>query len=519
MYADMQGWVAKSTNLHLYNEKFYQAGMIADQPSVDNQKSVYVSMNTFYKKQRQVVCLKRLNACYVDIDCYKMGIRKENVLYMLEQDYFNRQIPAPTFVIDSGRGLYLIWKLKNEDRNALPRWTKVQNYLIESCKEFGADSACSDAARILRIPFTLNERSEEQVKILRFYDYAYSLYEIIKEYEIPYAPYRKKEKKCITDKMKRCALAIAKTRKIEAPDLEDYKQTFAYIRTYYRKGYMPVAKRENSPSVNFWAKKLLLDRCKDLERLFAMRKGEGCKREIALFMYRLWQILITGDYQDALNKTLEFNQRLDEPFEEHYVKSRTRSAERILKRGKIYKYSNQRIIQDLEITEQEQQYLCVLRDVCISGQTEQEKKRKKKERNRKAYITKLRKNGEIEKKEKIELRREALLFMQKKGYSVAQICQELKISKTTYYRDMAVLELEDSKDTRKESVVSQKPVRISRKHLHKVLGKLIQKIRKIGKIKESNMSQVSFFKPYYYICTPLGVLRAPVCHRYVFNTS
>lgn len=519
MYADMQGWVAKSTNQGYFDEHFYQAGMVSDQPAVDNQKSAYISLNTFYKRKRQVVCLKRLNACYVDIDCYKMGIRKDKVLYMLEQYYFRKRIPEPTFIIDSGRGLYLIWKLKNEDRNAFPRWKKVQEYLIEACKEFGSDSACADAARIFRIPFTINERNEEQVKILKFYDYAYTLYEIIKEYEIPYAPYRKKQNRHTTEKMKRCALKIAKVHQIEAPDLSDYDQTFAYIKTYYVKGRMYDAKRKDAPGVESWTKRLLIDRCNDLQRLFSMRKGEECKREIALFLYRLWQILITEDYQEALNKTLEFNRQLDRPFPDQYVKIRTRSAERILKRGKIYRYSNQRIIQDLEITVREQRFLSVLKNPDSFTTSIQDQKRKKKERNRKAYIIRLKRKGELEKKEKIELRREALLSMHKKGYSVKEICQKLNISKATYYRDMAGMDTDVSDHTNVEMKQKkrQDAVQVSRKSVQRVLRKVIVRIQKA--VKKLHIEEVSFFKPLYYKRTPLGVLRGPICHGYVFNTS
>lgn len=520
MYADTQGWVAKSTNQFYFDEHFYQAGIVSEQLSVDNQKNTYISLNTFFKKKRQVVCLKRLNACYVDIDCYKMGLRKDTVLYMLEQDYFKQRIPEPTLVVDSGRGLYLIWKLKNEDRNALPRWKKVQEYLIETCKKFGADSACADAARILRIPFTINERNEGKVKILKFYDYAYSLYEIIKEYDIPYTPYRKKEKKRTTEKMRRCALRIAKTRQIEAPDLNDYETTFAYIKTYYIKGKSCVTKQKNLPQVDSWTRGLLIDRCNDLERLFSMRKGEECKREIALFMYRLWQILITGDYQEALDRTLQFNHQMDKPFSDQYVKIRTRSAERILKKGKIYRYSNYRIVQDLEITDQEQQYLSILKDLSHSNSLVQEQKRKKKERNRKAYIIRLKRKGDLEKKEKIELRREALISMQKKGYSVKEICQKLHISKATYYRDMAVLAPAPSEYTNTdEQKMCQKTIGISKKSVQKALRKFIQKVQRSSKMKKLHMEEVSFFKPLYYKSTPLGVLRAPICHCYMFDTS
>ena len=173
----------------------------------------------------------------------------------------------------------------------------------------------------------------------------------------------------------------------------------------------------------------------------------------------------------------------------------------------------------MEITVREQRFLSVLKNPDNFTTSIQAQKRKKKERNRKAYIIRLKRKGEMEKKEKIELRREALLSMQKKGYSVKEICQKLNISKATYYRDMAILDtdMSDHTNAEKKQKKRQDVVQVSRKSVQRVLRKVIVRIRKA--VKKLHIEEVSFFKPLYYKRTPLGVLRGPICHGYVFNSS
>ena len=146
LYGDVKGYTAKCRISHkdsFYTE-FYSTNNIVT-TAFSGVLDAYVSMNTFFFKgkkiSREQKNLKRLNTCYVDIDCYKANRTKESVLCELEEDYFGSKIPYPTFVIDSGRGLYLIYKLRNEDRNALPRWNRVQKYLVEQCLPLGADSS------------------------------------------------------------------------------------------------------------------------------------------------------------------------------------------------------------------------------------------------------------------------------------------------------------------------------------------------------------------------------------------
>ena len=97
MFDGMEGLITRSTINPTYKEEFYREKGIAG-AAYDTLENVYVSMNTFYRNQRQVDAIKRLNACYVDIDCYHKGLSKESVLFELENDYFNTKIPFSIFI-------------------------------------------------------------------------------------------------------------------------------------------------------------------------------------------------------------------------------------------------------------------------------------------------------------------------------------------------------------------------------------------------------------------------------------
>ena len=62
----------------------------------------------------------------------------------LEKNYFNQRIPIPNYVIDSGRGMYLIWLIKKVPSMALPLWKAAEDYFYKTLKEFGADRQALD---------------------------------------------------------------------------------------------------------------------------------------------------------------------------------------------------------------------------------------------------------------------------------------------------------------------------------------------------------------------------------------
>ena len=78
--------------------------------------NVCITLNTFYKTYRRIEYLRELNALFIDLDTYKTDFTKEQILMNLNENYFWKNIPTPNFIIDSGRGLYLIWLIKKSSK-------------------------------------------------------------------------------------------------------------------------------------------------------------------------------------------------------------------------------------------------------------------------------------------------------------------------------------------------------------------------------------------------------------------
>ena len=110
----------------------------------------------------------------------------------LESNYFNKIIPATNYIIDSGRGLALLWNINKVPSQALPLWKAIQEYLYHQLKEFGADRQALDATRVLRVPGSINSKSKTVVSIIDEYDY---IYDLEKYRKIIFRELKPKEKK------------------------------------------------------------------------------------------------------------------------------------------------------------------------------------------------------------------------------------------------------------------------------------------------------------------------------------
>lgn len=472
MYGKTEGFIARCCDFSDKNpQKLYKRDKLISENTYNNLPDIYTSMNTFMTgKSREINNIKRFNALYIDIDCYKLELTPEQVNFELEREYFGKIIPCPTFRIKSGRGLYLIWKIyKGDDRKALPAWNKIQQYLCDKLSVFGADRTAIDAARVLRVPGTINSTAGKKVEIMDFDDVQYTLYEIAKEHNIDigkskffvnghrwgeaterqiecateisneqnlslpnfknfdetfefigrYAERRFRSDKSATDKQKNYAAKIAREKKLELPDFSDFNATGDFIAKHSNK-----KPYEIKSFLDYWRR--------DIEMLITvLRKGEDCRRELCLFLNRLWVCETTRDYDMALKSTLELNKKLDKPFTDSYVRSHTKSAEDIIKRGNTYRYTKKNILELLDITEDEMKNLRYLNNLT--------KKERESIRKRKSYEKRLDEAGKNTKKEEIRLRREKIAEMLKESKKEKEICRELKISRQTYYNDRIVI--------------------------------------------------------------------------------
>ena len=387
IHGESKGWITKAeiSKQREFSQWHYHVEDLLKQDF--DKEDVYISMSTFYKPMRRIETIKEIGNLFLDLDTYNTKFTKTQILMNLEDNYYNKLIPTPNLIIDSGRGLTLVWSIEKVPYMALPLWKSIQEYLYSQLKEFGADRKALDATRVLRVAGSINSKSGTRVTILEKYEYKYTLREIQREF---------------------------------LPDLNENKS-----KKKGRPKKVVYVHRERS---------LYQGRILDLVKLCELRnydvKGQ---REIILFLYRYYLCYFYEDEQKALEDVLELNKDFIQPLSEKEVIRATGSAEKVFKsKDKQYKYKNETLIEILEISEYEQTHMKI-----IIGK--EEYKRRDNERNKKNYREKLVTNGKLTEKEKISRRREKIKALLAEGLLQKDICSKLKISKDTYIRDRKIL--------------------------------------------------------------------------------
>ena len=400
LHGTSKGWitVANMSNKD-YHQWHYKAFELV-QMEFDKQ-NMYMSQNTFYKPQRRIENIKELRTLFIDLDLYKYNMTKEQAIYWLEQEYFSVKVPKPNMIIDSGRGLYLIWTIETVPAQALSLWKAIEEYFYKTLKELGADRQALDPTRILRIPTTINSKSNTEVKILERYQYIYTLREIQNEY---------------------------------LPELTPQTKTKGRPKKVYS------VYRDRS---------LYQARILDLAKLCELREYDlRGHRELVLFLYRYYICYFTEDTEKALQDVLELNSEFIHPLRENEVIRATRSAERVfLSKDKQYKYKNETLIDLLEITEQEQTHLLTIigkseyrrRDREYQKKMYRANKEKVSKMKQNSYKSKLKEAGRMTKQEELNELRTKIKDLRAKGLKNKDIRIELDLPESTLKRHITYM--------------------------------------------------------------------------------
>ncbi len=391
LHGESKGWITKAeiNKSKEFSQWHYHIEDLLNQDF--DKEDVYISMSTFYKPMRRIETIKELTSNYIDLDTYNTKFTKTQILMNLEEDYFNRIIPRPTLILDTGRGLLLIWCIERVPYMALPLWKAIQEYFYNQLKEFGADRKALDTTRVLRVPGSINSKSGTRVKILERYDYVYTLREIQREF---------------------------------LPDLDENRP-----KKKGRPKKVVYVHRERS---------LYQGRILDLVKLCELRnydvKGH---REIILFLYRYYLCYFYEDEQKALEDTLELNKEFIQPLGKREVIRATGSAEKVFKsKDKQYKYKNETLIDILDISEYEQTHMKI-----IIGK--EEYKRRNNEYNKKKYKRKLKELGKMTKQEELNVLREKIKVLREKGLKNKDIASNLNIPLKTLKRHITYMKKND----------------------------------------------------------------------------
>lgn len=405
-----------------WNERTYnpfdallEAGKMAGIVNAD----IYIGQNGICPfRSRSVSNVTHLSACFVDLDTYKIpsliGLPYRERLDAILHNA--RDLPLPTLAADSGRGIYLIWALKEPfylgtnksssspasefRRRFLAKWQRVEDLLIQRLSNFGADPKARDAARVLRLAGTTNQKNGHVVSY--------------------------------TQLSKPILFAD-----LETPLLKWYEQN---IPTQSNKTTVQRNRTLNQSRVRSLLnyRTLAAARMDDLKSLSILRGGLSDYRGRALFVYAQAASYFCHDEESLI---LECQQFASEYFIDVHGKYRPeriagligslvgRFKQNCQLTGKHepdvrYKLTNARIILDLSITEDEQMKL-----VTIIGKNE------KRRRNTESKRIKRRANGVIpaeqyrKNRKLIQLeRRNQANVMAVQGWSRKQIAEKLKVT-------------------------------------------------------------------------------------------
>lgn len=409
LYKNSEGYIqilklADGKVMKIYNTQYKGVKEIIE--SVEGEEDVYISPNTFYKPFRAVENIRHFRALYIDIDL-KYYYKAETV-YMLYEKALREEIPEPSMVVDSGRGLHIYWRIEDAPYGALWTWQELEDFLYKKLEHLGADIKATEGARLLRLPNTYNSRSNSECKILIEKDITYSMFDLREKY----LKYK------------------SKAYQLELHQVKEFKDNKKSV----------VSPLFNSYSLHSY-------RVEDLKTLCKLRNYdvEG-HRNFILHCYAYWIGIYIRDDEELEKQVIEFNNAFKKPLKENEVKAILRCIPKAinkfldyqqrLKEGLVakvtkgmnerggYWYKNETLIDRLEITPEEQKKM-----KTIIGTSE-----KYERKNVKRRASRRNEEGLTDKQQELKELKEKILELRDKGLSMQKIADELKTSKAKVVR-------------------------------------------------------------------------------------
>jgi hypothetical protein len=156
---------------------FYRAASLGiDNPQFTHRKELADAIgpdgNKLRAAYRDSEGIARLNCCYVDIDYYNLGLTAGNVIGQIYDLQADGKIPSPSYLKDSGQGLWAVWLLGLEDRHYPSNWEQwkaIQAKLHCMFANTGSDSqSSSDLARLTRIVGSKHTEANRRANMVIF---------------------------------------------------------------------------------------------------------------------------------------------------------------------------------------------------------------------------------------------------------------------------------------------------------------------------------------------------------------
>lgn len=352
-----------------------------------NKKDIYYTPNTFnspIKREREY--LWQLHRFYIDID-HKTGtepIDPFEVVGAVEQLVEEKKIPQPTEYINSGRGIHIYWDINNCHIMLLDLWEKIENNLFNTIKELersikniSVDTRVKDPTRLLRLPGTINSKSNSKC------------YSMLKNEGNIY-------------------------------NIFDLKKAYIKVNKQYKKNKSKIT---YLPTKNLYT--LNMSRIEDFKHIVSLRNGDikGYRNTLIMLYSYHYRLANEITVEELIKVTKEFNKSFKEPYKAKELVAVCRSVNRTVKHfqednSKGYKFTNEYIINALDLEEQEQKKLLTI----IPTRVKYDRKNKKRNEARRNEEGLTPKQAEL-KELKIKV-----LELKDKGLSNRAIAKELNCS-------------------------------------------------------------------------------------------
>lgn len=304
---------------------------------VNGDDDTFITPNTTYLPKRGVENIRQFRALYIDLD----NIEGDQlyISYKTMELAEKGEIPKPTMIINSGRGIHLYWRIKNAPYQALNTWQELEDYLYYKLKGYGADNQALDAARVLRLPGTINSKNNKECKTIFIEnDLEYSMYNLREKY-LGYKP--------------------------KQLEFQETKQ------------------KTNNKVINnkfFNSYSLHMARAEDMETLCRIRRYSMTGyRNMIIHCFAYWRGLVVRDIEVLEKDVIDLNNSFTEPLRETQVNAVLRCIPKAIDKFIMYEndvragikrrvtkgmrdkegywYKNETLIERLDITPEEQTHL------------------------------------------------------------------------------------------------------------------------------------------------------------------
>lgn len=413
-----------------------------------NEFNNYLSVSTFKSgRSRCEANVKEVKRLYLDMDAHDNPINLDEAKllsdYMMDNWFDECELPEPTYIIFSGRGVQVLFTL--DGCTNVTEWKPYQTALLKTCqtllrdlKEHSLSEASivavehddlkidilKDASRVHRVPNTTNLKSNVPAKLLYANeDHVYTLNELNANYEAF------SDENLVTEKKKKKNQKKTKSEPTE--------------RDVDLSGIDMDGKQAIDPHFFEIIEKTIKPRLSDLETLIQLRNEAGIdggyrNNLIAIAIPTLVSCGYKND--DVVKEAHRINSLFNKPLKNSevndWLNSCLKKKEIVNADGKkgvsrvYYRFYTNTIIDKLQITKEEQDSMQVLCSEALKKKRSREKQKDVQNANRREVY----KEKTADKRKAKEERNKRIHELSADGMSARQIAKQLGVNVSTVSR-------------------------------------------------------------------------------------